>query len=466
MITHYGGYPGFDVMYDTGGHIVDAASENEAVAYFTAGGDGQSITDVFVFAHGWNNDEADARNSLYTPFFRSFRTILPLAPELRNRTFGVVALFWPSKRFADADLIPGGAASATSSADTRLAAQLDRLDEVFASDPTAAARIAHARTLVPKLDLSPTAQDDFVATLLALTPKPRYEADEGLDDARIALETIAGRDVLQRLSIPFVPVVPIKEGTGSAASFGGSGTISIDGLAPGTGSAAGWIGNLSGGIKNAAADLGNVLTYYTMKDRAGIVGRTGAVSTVRRLLAAGARNSSRRYHLIGHSFGGRLVTSLANALAGGEAETLETLTLLEAAYSHNGLSPDYDGRRVPGSFRSVVATRKAKRILITHSAHDVAVGVAYPLASRMMNQAADALFGGPSDKFGGMGRNGAQRTPEAFDDTLHPLQTGYGVLDPTKCIRNLNGDGPAEPVISGHGDVTKPEIAWAVAMNL
>jgi hypothetical protein len=104
--------------------------------------------------------------------------------------------------------------------------------------------------------------------------------------------------------------------------------------------------------------------------------------------------------------------------------------------------------------------------LITHSVNDTAVGIAYPLASRILDQVAAAL-GDANDKFGGMGRNGAQHTPEAFDDVLLAVGGAYQPLAAGKTIRNLNGDGPApKPTIASHGDVAKPEIAWAWLASL
>jgi hypothetical protein len=83
-----------------------------------------------------------------------------------------------------------------------------------------------------------------------------------------------------------------------------------------------------------------------------------------------------------------------------------------------------------------------------------------------MNQVAAAL-GDANDKFGGMGRNGAQHTPEAFDDFLLDVGVKYKPLALGKTIRNLNGDGPVpKPTINSHGDVAKPELAWAWLSNL
>ena len=169
--------------------------------------------------------------------------------------------------------------------------------------------------------------------------------------------------------------------------------------------------------------------------------------------------------MIGHSFGGRLVTAAANALATPKA--IATLVLLEAAYSHNGLAQNWDGAGHDGAFRPVMSRPEiAGNTLITHSVHDTAVGIAYPLASRLMNQVAAAL-GDANDKFGGMGRNGAQHTPEALDDFLLPVGQAYTPLPAGKTVRNLNGDGPApKPTITSHGDVAKPEILWAWLSSL
>jgi pimeloyl-ACP methyl ester carboxylesterase len=402
MLTQYGGYPAFDILYDIGGHLVDAASETEALQYFDTGGGG-AVTDIFVISHGWNNDISEARD-LYSAFFNSLRSTTAQV-ALGARSFGVIAVFWPSKKFADPSQIPGGAAGASALGDMRLSGQLDQLAQLFAGDPSVNAKIAHARSLLPILEQSQSAQDDYVATLVSMVPKPRYEEDEGLDIARRALDQTPGHTILQRLSVPTSAVAPpIAPGTGGAAAFGVA--------APDSGSAMGFFTGMVGGIKSAAADLGDLLTYYTMKDRAGIVGRTGAVATVQQLRALRqGRGQAPKVHLIGHSFGGRLVTAAANALSGTDPNVVQSMTLLEAAYSHNGLALNWDGSN-NGAFRSVVAQKKVNGpILITHSAHDFPVGTMYPLASKLMNQVAASVFGGPDDKYGGMGRNGAQHTP-------------------------------------------------------
>jgi hypothetical protein len=360
-----------------------------------------------------------------------------------DRKFAIAAVFWPSKRFADASLIPGGAAAVGPTVAAQLNAQLDQLKLILAADPAAADKIEHARQQIPKLEVSQSAQNEFVFALAGALPAARGEKDEGMDDSINSVKSgdVPGHAVLARLAAPIFPAFPLPGGSGGHALG---------------------LGGMLDGITSAASRLANVFTYYTMKDRAGIVGRTGVLQTILNLQKLAP---ALRIHLIGHSFGGRLVTAAANSMS--TPKTIASLLLLEAAYSHNGLARNWDGAGNDGAFRNVIAAPEiGGNILITHSMHDTAVGLAYPLASRIMNQVAAAL-GDASDKFGGMGRNGAQHTPEAFDDTLLPAGQPYTALPAGKTIRNLNGDGPApRPVINSHGDVAKPEIAWAWLSSL
>lgn len=454
MITHYGGFTAFDVLYDTGGHLVDPTAEQEALDYLASPA-GSAITDVAMMSHGWNNNIDEARE-LYSAFFTAVRGILGSQPTLcaNGRQLAILGVFWPSKKFADADLIPGGAAALSDFAETRLNAQLDLMQQLFAADPSSVEKIRHAREQIAKLEVSQSAQDDFVFALTSLLPPSRGERDEGVDDAREELNSLSspGHLVLQRLSAPASPVFP------SAGS--GSGSIPV-GLPSGSGQAASLLTNFGSSIKAAANRLLNYFTYYTMKDRAGIVGRTGVLQTITKLAAQRAgRPNGLRVHLIGHSFGGRLVTSAANALPAGS--TVDSMTLLQAAYSHNGLGSNWDNRGHDGAFRGVIAGSKiAGPVLITHSVHDTAVGLAYPLASRILNQTASAI-GDSDDAYGGMGRNGAQHTPESFQDVLQTVGSKYNAPPAGKTIRNLNGDGPPAGIcITSHHDVAKPEIAAA-----
>jgi hypothetical protein len=98
-------------------------------------------------------------------------------------------------------------------------------------------------------------------------------------------------------------------------------------------------------------------------------------------------------------------------------------------------------------------------IVITHSLHDTAVGYAYPLASRLAQQVASGL-GDANDRYGGIGRNGAQRTPEARQGQLQEVGSTYDFARAR--VHNLNAD----TVILDHSDIRKPQIAYAILSAL
>lgn len=191
------------------------------------------------------------------------------------------------------------------------------------------------------------------------------------------------------------------------------------------------------GLRSRAEMLRRALSYRLMKHRAAIVGRGGVASLLNRI--------GTRVHLIGHSFGARVITA-AVAVA---AKPVASMTLLQAAFSQNSFSPE-------GAFRSVVTGRKcAGPILITHSIHDEALGLCYPIASRILRQNSSGLLGGAGDPYGALGRNGALHTPEASFGELLPECAPYSFA-PGR-IYNLRADA----VIRRHGDIVKPETAWA-----
>jgi pimeloyl-ACP methyl ester carboxylesterase len=195
------------------------------------------------------------------------------------------------------------------------------------------------------------------------------------------------------------------------------------------------------------ARLLNQFTYFEMKKRAGVVG--GGLA--RDLDKDGLGNVA--LHLIGHSFGARLVTSAASRL-----KTIRpaSMTLLQAAYSQNGLG--IGKLPVPeGAFRNVIAGKRVSGpIVITHTRNDKAVGIAYVIASRASGVTA-AAFGGPTDPFGGMGANGAQLV--AAGEAV-PLAMVSGAVPglTSGVINNVLADA----VIADHGDVTNPTVARLV----
>jgi predicted alpha/beta hydrolase family esterase len=203
------------------------------------------------------------------------------------------------------------------------------------------------------------------------------------------------------------------------------------------------------GFSAAAMNVLNFTTYFEMKDRAGTVGKNG-VSTLVDTLAPQVQ----RIHLIGHSFGGRVVTATA---AHSSTNKIASMSLLQTAFSHNGFS-----KSMNGFFRAVVDGGRVKGpILVTHTKNDKAVGVAYPLASRISGDRT-AAFGDENDVYGGLGRNGVQKmqTGETVAGTL--LAVGGSYAFQTGKFFNLESSA----FIKGHSDITGREVAYALRKAL
>lgn len=410
--------------------------------------DREHVTDLFVMSHGWNNDEREAHD-LYNRLFTHIDAQRANVP-VDGRVFAVAGVIWPSKKFDAAEDDAGGAAAfGDGAANRRLEAQLDTL---AATVRTAAARaqLVRAKALIPKLDESATARRQFAELVLRQLPASRgEEGDRGPSDGK--LQSLVADDTLLS-SMGRRPLAPGsgEGGGGGIARMGGAAARAAE---PSGGTAG--IGDIFGGIRGGAMSLLNLVTYYKMKDRAGIVGTTGLNPALR---AIRERFPALRLHLIGHSFGGRVVTS---AVAGASAATrahVDSLSLLQAAFSHHAFSERFD-RNKQGFFRSVVTDGCVRGpTIITHTRNDKAVGVAYALASRLAGQDAAAL-GDPNDRFGGLGSNGARDTAEAVDSPdLVKAGGPYAPAIGSSRIHNLLAD----PFISGHSAIANADVAYAV----
>jgi hypothetical protein len=138
----------------------------------------------------------------------------------------------------------------------------------------------------------------------------------------------------------------------------------------------------------------------------------------------------------------------------------DSLTLLEAAFSHYGFSAN-NGRGLAGFFRDVIVKQVVKGPLIeTFSAQDTVVGLTYSIASRLARDTTEAV-GDASDEYGGIGRNGALKTAES---AVQPLLSAAGLKTPyvfkTGIVNCLDGSGG---LIKDHGDVTNSDVTYAFA---
>lgn len=432
------GLPYFELEFDKDAKLVHPEQQQAVIDAVRADAE---TTDLLVISHGWNNDMDEARG-LYQEFFTNLAADFRGDGATAARRFVILGVLWPSKKFAEHDLIPGGAASAgnDAAADAVLLEQIGILESLTGRD------LSELRTLAPKLADSKSAREQFSTTVLSLMPLDASEDDHHLAPTGLATDVAADR-LLERLSRPSVSATVSQ---GGAASIGDSPTMTTS-----TGSAAG-LGDLFSGVKAGAMNLLNVTTYYQMRSRAGKVGEEGVNPVLR---AIRAEVPSVRLHLIGHSFGGRVVTAAVAGAANDPPLLVDTMSLLQAAFSHYAFAENWDGKQSNGPFRRVVSPAGAfvkSGVIVTHTRADKAVGIAYAIASRANNQIASGL-GDAGDKFGGLGGNGALKTPEHIDVKINRNGERYA-FTPGK-VHNIDGNG----VITGHSDIRRSEVTHAVA---
>src|ERR1700730_8706661 len=400
------------------------------------------VTDLIVISHGWNNDSAAAL-ALYTRFFESFVAVAQ-PDDLQGRSLAVVGVIWPSKKFDElvaASGVPDSAqgSAGLAAADSKSLKALEespaRMADLFTT-PAQQQALDEAKALLPDLEDKATARSDFVNKIRSLLDPGAVNREDASD----SFFKDDGNELMTNLKVDEDDLDPEVAGTEGSASL----PLGVGTAAPAVGGAAGLTDILSG-FKAAAMNVLNFTTYYEMKARAGTVGKNGVAKLLDQLAP-----QVQRIHLVGHSFGGRVVTSTA---ANSGTHRIKSMALLQTAFSHNGFS-----RSMSGFFRAVVDQQRIKGpILVTHTKNDKAVGVAYPLASRI-NGDKTAAFGDENDVFGGIGRNGAQQmeSGETVSGSLGAADASYA-FQVGKFFNLESSD-----FIKGHSDVTGKEVAHAV----
>ena len=430
MASEIAGQPHWEIGFDEHGKTTPAE-----VDALLAELPGKDLTDLFVFSHGWNNDRRQARR-LYQLYFQQVPGLLGRGGGQAARV-GTLGVVWPSKRWADepeptGDGGGGGAAglgdAAAAAAPADDTALVEDLKDVFAGDQQRQALDELARLLEERPE-DPAALARFQTLMGELAGAPDAEP-AGEDQGELALLEDDPEEVFGR----FADAVP-QTGEGGAAGIGDA------------------FGRLWDGAKEALRQL----TYFEMKKRAGVVGKQGLGPLLGRIHQA---DPELRIHLLGHSFGARLVSFALAGLPDGAGSPVKSLYLLQGAFSHFAFADALPMDRSRGGALKGMAARVDGPLVASFTVHDLAVGKLYPLAALSSRDDAagleDRLF-----RWGGIGHDGAQAV-DATVAALGPVGTGY----PFQKGRFVNLDGNAiinrgGPPSGAHSDIFHPELVWA-----
>ncbi|MEM9598127.1 MAG: hypothetical protein AAGD06_27945 [Acidobacteriota bacterium] len=399
------------------------------------------FTDVFLFSHGWNNDFPTATGR-YRDFFQSFAALrrdhgLSLGRDYRPLLVGVV---WPSTIL----VLPGerppelaAADDGTGSLDPATARDVDEIAGLLDAEGEAA-----LRRLAAVEELDQEGINELAALLAPLYGRGNDPFDDvGGEDDLTARELKA----LWRDLEPAAPPAPAGDGGLPGFADGGGG--------PAEGpEAAGFLSALD--PRKAI----RVFTVYQMKDRAGRVGAAGVGPLVRDLKGA----SGGRLHLIGHSFGAKVVLSaLASGALPGDGQ-VHSVLLLQPAVNGWCFAEDVDGEGFSGRYRPVRHQVRLP-ILTTFTEHDAPLTKFFHLALRrkrdLGERGPDLAADAPS-RYGALGGFGPQglEPPEHLEIEMPAPGSPYPLRRPGLEILALRG----HHAIDGHGGIIHPHSAWAL----
>jgi len=446
------GLPFWELTFDADGDQ-DTTSRDAFLAAVKDAG----ITDLIVFSHGWNTAPGSAR-ALYQRFFGLLAGQLDQVPAGRPVTVGLAGVIWPAQLWSDQP-IPDFPTTA-------------------AAQPAGAASLSDASDATQAEPASAALDSETLATLKALFPAAAGPLDTMagiLDNGTPSADAIATfHEALAAFSQ--LAAVPGDDGEGDPATPApGEGqprmlrdepmelfqryrdALQASGVAVAGGDGQAGIGDSLRGILNGAKEALRQATYWQMKNRAGVVGQRGLGPLLGRLDATRVR-----VHLVGHSFGARLVSFALAGLPSGPSP-VRGVTLLEGAFSHFAFASPlpFDASR-KGALAGMLA-RINGPLVVCFSSHDSAVGTFYPLASFAAQEDAaaanDALF-----RWGGMGADGAQGVSARLDGiqpggpgTTYRFTAGQALNVYASDVVRKGG-----PPTGAHSDIVHPELTWIV----
>jgi pimeloyl-ACP methyl ester carboxylesterase len=195
-------------------------------------------------------------------------------------------------------------------------------------------------------------------------------------------------------------------------------------------------------------------TVLMMKDRAGKVGAHGVGPLLRDLLAAKATG---KFHLIGHSYGCKVL--LSAVCADDLPRRVNSMLLLQPAISYLAFATDA-GRGRPGGYRPAL-DRVEQPILATYSNQDVPLHNFFHWVVRREADLGEAqIAGAPPSRFAALGGYGPPDACGADCEkfAIKPFGEQYQLGSMPPHLIGLDGTG----VITGHGDFCKEDVYWAL----
>ncbi|MFE2429920.1 serine-threonine protein kinase [Streptomyces sp. NPDC059373] len=406
--------PYWELTFDADGDV-DTAQRDSLVAGLGT----EKTTDLVVFSHGWNSDRSGATR-LYSHFFKPFPGLLRGGtPGVR---VGYVGVLWPSMRFSDEPIPDFGPAAVAAGVvpSTLDQATQAALAEVFPGREAVVRELADLLEERPDEDARFADYAELVRRLTGIDARAADAPAMLVDDSVAVCEVFAA--ALEETAAP----------------------------------APGLLDDLRKRLWNGAHELLRQATYFAMKRRAGTVGANGLGPALGVLAAA---HPGIRIHLVGHSFGGRLVSYALLGLPEG-VRNVKSVTLLQGAFSHYAFAGQLPFDRAHGGALHDAQGRVDGPVVSCYSSHDSALGTMYPLASKLAGDSRSIFELG--DRWGAMGHDGIQAVEPCerllLAEALRGAFPGSGCVsvDASEVVRS------GGPPSGAHSDICHDELARVV----
>ena len=382
-------------------------------------------SNIFLFSHGWKGDIAsaiDQYNRWIDAMARLNTDISRMGPGFRPLWIG---LHWPSQPWGEEDLGAAGSfdVSATqAAAPTQLDAYLDRLN---LNDSL------RAREL-----LGVIFRENRVNAGAAALPENVVEAYDELS-AMIGYQSQgAGADPAAD-NAPFDAQAAFQSMNSAGVSFGG-----------------GFLGGLLGPLRQ--------LSFWTMKKRARTVGEVGMHDFVGKLQGVAPQA---RVHLMGHSFGCIVVSSICGGPKGTTAlpRPIDSLALVQGAVSLWSYADNIPSTGGAGYFNTAYHRPAVSGpIMTTRSRFDIACGAFYPAAVSLVLQSPSFAIDPSLIVWGALGAFGIQGIPGVVDQPMlnetgdYRFENKIYNLESSEFIKKMDGASGA------HSDIDGPQVAHAL----
>ncbi len=421
----------------------------------------QQATDVFVFSHGWNNTYAQALDA-YRGFAKGFvaqRAQLGGDTPPGYRPL-LVGLIWPSTSFVlpweqgpDIAAGPGTGSGGATGSPGQAPPDRDAETEAMLADVTDSMSEDDAAELTELVDGQGALSDEQARAAAQLVRSSLWhesDPDSGAPPPDVS-EVLEAWQAVARATSGAEPLGgDLDDLDEDFGAVGGGGQTPEVGVAP----------QAAGGLRFAPRDVLRLGSVWKMKARAGTVGAKGVSPLLGRLLGT----TSARVHLVGHSFGARVMLSAVAAAP--LPRKVRSLLLLQPAVNRWCFAPDVAGTGRAGGY-SAVPSRVEHPVVTTYSTHDSALHEFFHLAVRggSLGEPDIAAIGDTHlyGALGGYGPGGLADGDLRRSDALAAGSAPYDLSSPARVVAvdgSLSIDG--RPAINGHGDISNPVTWWAL----